>query len=73
MKKLKLDLSELAVEGFDTAAAPEKRGTVEANQQFTYYCDTVECTNENGTSCNWSLCYTCYTCPPVSTDPAECA
>jgi hypothetical protein len=73
MRKLKLDVNELAVEAFDTAATPPMRGTVEANQQYTYYCASEECTNENGTSCNWSLCYTCYTCPPVSPDPAICA
>lgn len=73
MRKLKLDISELSVEAFDTAAAPPARGTVEGNQQFTYYCDTAECTGENGTSCYASLCFTCYTCPPVSPNPAECA
>jgi len=73
LRKLKLDLTALAVEAFDTAAAPATRGTVEGNQQFTYYCDTAECTGENGTSCNYSLCYTCYHCPPVSENPEECA
>jgi hypothetical protein len=73
MKKLKLNIDDLEVAAFETAAAPEKRGTVEGRQQYTYFCDTVDCTGENGTSCNWSQCYTCYTCPPVSPNPAECA
>jgi hypothetical protein len=60
MRKLKLNLDDLAVEAFDTAAAPEPRGTVEGNEEFTYFCTPVDpCTGGNGTSCNWSRCYTC--------------
>ena len=73
MRKLRLDVGELAVEGFDTAPVPATRGTVEGRQYYTYYCDTNECTGPKGASCNWSQCYTCYTCPPVSQNPAECA
>lgn len=69
MRKLKLDVDKLVVEAFDTAAAPAARGTVEGMQQYTFYCDTFECTGPNGTSCNWSKCNTCYTCPPFSQDP----
>lgn len=72
MGKLKLDIGDLSVEAFDTSAAPPARGTVEGNQLYTYFCATDECTGENGTSCNYSLCYTCYNCPPVSPDPAIC-
>jgi hypothetical protein len=72
MRKLKLDLDELAVEAFDTAAFPAMRGTVEGEEQYTYFCDTCECTGPNGTSCNMSRCNTCYGCPPISQDPAEC-
>lgn len=73
MRKLKLDLNELAVEAFDTAAVPATRGTVEGKEQYTYFCDTDECTGPNGTSCNMSRCYTCYTCPRISENPADCA
>jgi len=73
MKKLRLNISELAVEGFDTAAVPATRGTVEGRQQYTYFCATEgECTGPNGTSCNWSQCNTCATCPPLSQNPADC-
>jgi hypothetical protein len=72
MRKLKLDLNELAVEAFDTAAVPAMRGTVEGEEQYTYFCDTDECTGPNGTSCNMSRCNTCYTCPPASRDFTAC-
>jgi hypothetical protein len=72
MRKLKLDVNELAVEAFDTATVPALRGTVEGRQQYTYYCVTDERTGMWGTSCEWSLCYTCYTCPTLTPDP-ECA
>ena len=64
MRKLRLDVDELTVETFDTAAVSAKRGTVHGREEFTYFCDTVECTGPNGTSCNWSRCNTCNTCPP---------
>lgn len=73
MRKLKLDLGELVVEGFDTAAAPAPRGTVEGEEQYTYFCATDECTGPNGTSCNLSRCHTCHTCPPLSVNPTDCA
>ncbi|HYH81197.1 MAG TPA: hypothetical protein VEX86_15445 [Longimicrobium sp.] len=71
MRKLKLDLNDLAVEAFDTAAAPTPRGTVEGNEQYTYFCKTEgECTGVNGTSCNWSRCYTCAgSCPATPETP----
>jgi hypothetical protein len=72
VRKLKLDVNELAVEAFETAAAPETRGTVEGRQLYTYFCGTDECTGPNGTSCNWSQCNTCYTCPPLSQNPDDC-
>lgn len=73
MRKLKLNVGELAVETFDTAAVPATRGTVEGREQFTYFCGTDECTGPNGTSCDWSRCNTCNTCPPLSQNPADCA
>lgn len=75
MRKLKLNLDDLSVEAFDTAEAPTPRGTVEGNEEYTYFCDTCECTGVNGTSCNWSRCYTCAgSCPQVTKeDPATCA
>lgn len=72
MRKLKLDLNELAVEAFDTAAVPATRGTVEGMQRYTYYCDTLECTGPYGASCDWSQCNTCYTCPRISQIPDDC-
>lgn len=40
MRKTTLDLTQLSVETFETAPAPEPRGTVHANglTQFTSYC-----------------------------------
>jgi hypothetical protein len=73
MRKLKLDVNELAVEAFDTAAVPAIRGTVEGKEEYTYFCGTNECTGPNGTSCNWSRCYTCYRCPAISENPDDCA
>ncbi|HWK90327.1 MAG TPA: pinensin family lanthipeptide [Longimicrobium sp.] len=58
MRKLKLDLEELAVESFETEALREARGTVEGHEQYTYYCNSIECT-ANGASCVWSRCNTC--------------
>jgi hypothetical protein len=72
MRKLKLDLSELAVEAFDTASIPTSGGTVEGEEQYTYFCGSDGCTGVNGTSCNWSRCNTCYTCPPLSQNPEDC-
>jgi hypothetical protein len=72
MRKLKLDLNELTVEAFDTEVVPAARGTVEGEEQYTYFCDTDECTGVNGTSCNWSRCNTCYNCPAISQNPADC-
>ena len=72
MRKLRLDVSELAVEAFDTSAVPPSRGTVEGNEQYTYFCGSDECTGVNGTSCNFSRCYTCYRCPGISDIPDDC-
>lgn len=73
MRKLRLDVDELAVEAFDTAAVAATRGTVQGEEQYTYFCDTDECTGPNGTSCNMSRCNTCYTCPRFSENPIDCA
>jgi hypothetical protein len=48
MKKMKLNLEQLAVDSFDTSAAPEKRGTVFGEQ----------CTCP--TNCTCPGCPTCY-------------
>lgn len=72
MRKLKLDLDELAVEAFDTATVPAQRGTVEGAEQYTYLCGTGECTGPNATSCDMSRCHTCYTCPRISENPVDC-
>lgn len=59
MKKLKLDIDELAVESFQSESGPERpRGTVKAQSEDTEFLCTWECTNQH--SCGWSEvdCYT---------------
>ncbi|HEX2078674.1 MAG TPA: hypothetical protein VHG08_13220 [Longimicrobium sp.] len=56
MKKLKLDVDELAVESFDPECRVERpRGTVDAHEDTEFLCDT------NYHSCGWSENTNCYT------------
>ena len=79
MKKLSLDA--LKVESFDTAAAPEERGTVHAHTEYDWMCTApVSCdygcnTRHEGTcftglTCNGCARPTYYmdTCPPECYD-----
>ena len=60
MRKLRLDLDQLTVESFDTAAKVKEKGTVIAEQQCT--CQT-QCTCPGcptcGDTCPASCAYTC--------------
>ncbi len=63
MKKLRLDLEELAVESFESERAKEARGTVRGYWEYTYYCDTPECTGGGGASCMYTHCDgSCHSC-----------
>lgn len=64
MRKLRLDLDQLAVESFDTAAKEAEKGTVVAEQQCT--CLT-QCTCPGCPSCDDTCPVTCaYTCDDPS-------
>ena len=72
MKKLTLNLDALAVESFDTAAAAEPRGTVDAHQvrpTAPESCDYY-CASQNISGC----CTADPTCPATcqNTCPATC-
>ena len=57
MRKLRLNLEELAVESFDTDEARAARGTVLANDQYSYYCETdPECRTPGYASCAATRC-----------------
>jgi hypothetical protein len=62
MKKLSLDLDQLTVDSFDTAAPAAEKGTVFGEQCTCYtHCDTCP----GCPTCDNTLCgqYTCDTCP----------
>ena len=76
MRKLRLNLEALKVESFDTDDARAARGTVLANEQYTYFCDSLpECRTPGYASCAATRCYdACYPagtaeCPLSSTCP----
>ncbi len=70
MKKLKLEIENLAVESFDTSASEKPKGTV-FGEQCT--CQTA-CTCPGCPSCDYTCAYTCddATCPACPTCAASC-
>ncbi|HYR09772.1 MAG TPA: hypothetical protein VEQ60_18495 [Longimicrobium sp.] len=62
MKKMKLSLEQLAVDSFDTSAAPAKRGTVFGEQCTCPTNCTCPCMGTCAESCNGTCDYH-YTCP----------
>ena len=57
MRKLRLNLEELEVESFDTDEARAARGTVLANEQYSYYCATdPDCRTPGYASCAATRC-----------------
>jgi hypothetical protein len=71
MKKLKLELDNLAVESFDTTATHKSRGTVIGEQCTCYtYCNTCP----GCPTCDATCAYTCddATCPQCPTCAASC-
>lgn len=65
MKKLRLDLEELAVESFDTDRADEQKGTVEAHAKYTVYCQTDELGCSGWDSCGYTWCSCEMTCNQI--------
>jgi hypothetical protein len=63
MKKLRLDLEDLAVESFPTAAGADERGTVRLNDA-TEGC-TKSCTNCTFDDTLCGLTWACSNAPPV--------
>lgn len=61
MRKLTLNLDELQVESFETDAVRAARGTVEGNEEYTYYCGSVEfgCRTPGYASCDATRCKAC--------------
>jgi hypothetical protein len=59
MKKLRLDLEEIAVETFETATARPEKGTVLGHGRYT---DAIEADTCQA-SCNL-MCYSIEECPP---------
>jgi len=76
MKKLKLDLDELAVETFATDHGVERRGTVGGHA--TYACitarclNTAACTGGGAGSCDGTCYATCGDVPCASWDIDQC-
>jgi hypothetical protein len=77
MKKLSLDLDQLTVDSFDTAAAAKEKGTVFGEQCTCYtHCDTCPgCPTCDNTRCGQHTCdcsnHTCegwYTCTANTVD-----
>ena len=58
MRKLRLELDDLQVESFETAEARAARGTVEANEEYTYVgCLTApQCRTPGHASCDVTRC-----------------
>ena len=71
MKKLKLQLEDLEVDGFSTTPAEPERGTVNGHSHFTW------CTCPGGFTCDATCPNTCAaTCPntcPQTCDDFTCA
>jgi hypothetical protein len=75
MKKLKLDVDELAVESFDAESAAERpRGTVDAHEDTEFLCGTnlhscgwseIDCYTE-GCRTDWNTCGAYGSCCPVA-------
>ncbi len=73
MKKLRLELDQLAVESFDTSVIAARKGTVVAEEQCTCpsachtYCDTCPgCPTCDESGCNEASCGgSCYPCESV--------
>jgi hypothetical protein len=64
MRKLRLEIEELAVESFQTTDARDGSGTVFGREEYTYItCPTDPECNTYGASCAVSRCYTCRSCP----------
>ncbi len=61
MKKLRVDIEQLQVESFETAGAPQKRGTVQAHGPDT---DTGTCPPTGDAYCSYghACTYPQYTC-----------
>ena len=70
MRKLKLEIENLAVESFDTQAAAKPKGTV-FGEQCTCY---TACTCPGCPTCDNTCAYTCddATCPACPTCAASC-
>ena len=72
MAKLRLDLDELSVESFDTAARAEEKGTV-FGEQCTCYTNCTcpgcpSCDETCADTCGASCLETCVTCDPTCRD-----
>ena len=78
MRKLRLSLEELDVESFDTDDARAARGTVQANEEYTWSCDTEldPCRTPGYASCDYTRCFWCTskpeTCGPSCNFTACC-
>jgi hypothetical protein len=83
MRKLKMDLDELMVESFETAAESAERGTVHGH--LSIRCDTVNATCDDANTCGGDTCNfaqnTCadscgicgtYLCPSVAPLTGDC-
>jgi hypothetical protein len=80
MKKLGLNLEQLAVESFETTVAARSRGTVRGNDltDSTCYDENCECVitqNTCNTNCGQNTCdYSCgMICPPTEHGEHSCA
>jgi hypothetical protein len=74
MRKLRLNAEELKVESFDTDNVREARGTVVANEQYTYFCASApECRTYGYASCMATRCYDeCSTHVESCNNPSMC-
>jgi hypothetical protein len=64
MKKLQLDLNQLAVESFQTAAPPRADGTVRANEDSVFITCQADCTMR--------ICPTADSCDPAESCIDSC-
>lgn len=78
MKKMKLILEQLAVDSFETAAAPEPRGTVFGEQNSGYFtictCGGQPTCDGNATCLGYTCAASCdlWTCDGHTCDASEC-